>query len=379
MRLRPFTLLTLSLCASLSAAAQGSTSSPEAGKTYLIHRNGNANAYLYEQGSLAYASAAANTQKQYWRFVPTGEADRYYVQNVTSGRYLQSTHIGESQQVSLGSSPVVYEVKRNTYDGSLKGYYYLCSTDQPIDAGKDGTLGLNFQESSGKVVAYHIRYNRANSYWDIVETPYDYEAPQSSVHTALAKRLGIYDQPCGSLGTAWLRQVAMTGKGVTRPLNYQATTAPTDYWMPVRKDSLCIVRDTTFHLAYEASGGDALHAVTAYFDWDGDGVFETSHSFGAEATGEADIRVPDTAKVGKVRLRLRLTDNELEGADDEVHGTIYDFMVYIAAKPAIPTGLTTAQHSEGHTAGKAYGLDGRPVSLMTHKGIYIHDGHKRIK
>lgn len=377
MILKSFIFL-LSLTAPLCAVAQGSKAHPEAGKVYLIHRFNNANAYLYESEGLLYGAPASNTQKQYWRFIPTGETDRYYVQNVTTGRYLQSTAKRENRQVTTGTAPIAYEVKANSSSTAARGYYYLCSADQPIDAGKDGTLGINFQESTGKVVAYHIRYNRANSYWDLSESPYDYVAPEPRRRTALARRLGLYDQPCGSPGTAWLQELRMTGEGVSHPLHYSAAEAPADYWMPVRRDSLCLSRGTSFRLTYTAAGIDGYHAVTAWFDWNGDGIFEASQAFGSQTEGEADVHVPDTARMGKVRLRLRLTDNGTEGADDEVHGTVYDFMVYITAGPSSPTAISPVLRPLNANA-RAYGLDGRPVSLPEHKGIYIHEGHKRIK
>lgn len=89
---------------------------------------------------------------------------------------MQSTHVGENTQVKTGSEPVEYKVMKGE-NGAPANYYYMCSTDQTVSNAQDGTLGLNYQEGTGKVVAYHIRYNRGNSYWDIKETEYDYISP----------------------------------------------------------------------------------------------------------------------------------------------------------------------------------------------------------
>lgn len=358
------------------------TAFPVAGQTYLIHRFNNENSYVYENGNLLFAAPQSNTQKQYWQFVPTQTPNRYYVQNVTSKRYLQSTAGTLNEQVRTGTTPVEYEVKINESTAAPRGYYYLCSTDQTINATTDGTLGINFQESSGKVVAYYIRQDRGNSYWELVATDYDYEAPAPIPRTAYAKQLGIYQQPCGSTGTAWLRACSATGAGLVSPMSYTATAAPSDYWMPCRNDSITVVRGKAFELSYEAEGIDDNHAVTAYMDWDGDGLFEARHDFFATAQGSAEIIVPDTAKVGKVRLRIRLTDNGLDGADDDVTGTIYDFPLYILA--TAPTHESTGIRPQPErpvsiAKASAYDVDGRRVDLTTHRGVYIRQGEKRIK
>lgn len=363
-------------------AADDGTGFPVAGQTYLIHRYNNENSYVYENGNLLYAAPRSNTQKQYWQFIPTDTPNRYYIQNVTSKRYLQSTAGNENAQVRTGATPVEYEVKVNESTAAPRGYYYMCSADQAIDATKDGTLGLNFQESTGKVVAYHIRQNRGNSYWEMVAADYDYEAPAPVPHTAYAKRLGIYQQPCGSLGAAWLKACDATGEGLVRPMSYTAAAAPSDYWMPCRNDSIVAVRGKAFELSYDAAGIDDSHAVTAYMDWDGDGLFEVRHDFFATARGSAEITVPDTAKLGKVRLRIRLTDNGLEGADDDVTGTVYDFPLYILATAPTqgPVGITPRPERPAIAAkASAYGVDGRRVDLATHRGVYIRKGEKRIR
>lgn len=354
---------------------------PLSGKIYVMHKYGNENTYIYENGNLLCVAPLSNTQKQYWQFEPTENAGCYYIRNVTSGRYMQSTHITAETQVKTGATPVEYKIVQNTTDGAApKGYYYLCSTDQTIDNSQDGTLGLNYQAGSEKIVAYHIRYNRPNSYWEITEHEYDYEAPAPVVRSEYAKRLGIYNQPCGTMGTAWLKSCTATGDSVLTELHYTATTKPSDYWMPVRRDPLVMKPDSKFTLSYEAAGMDENHAVTAYFDWDGDGIFEARHDFFTAPSGNALIDVPVHTKVGKIRMRLRLTDNGLEGAEDDVTGTIYDFPVFnskytSADATSIPPLLITPLVPST----QSYGLDGRKVDATTYNGVFIRNGKKEIK
>lgn len=367
-----------------TALADGVGTFPEKGKTYLIHRFNNENSYIYENGASLFASPKTNTQKQYWQFIPTEKENRYYIQNVTSKKYIQSTCTAESNQIKVGANPVELEVKINTTEGAApKGYYYICSTDQTIDTSKDGTLGLNYQESTGKVVAYHIRYNRGNSYWDIVESNYDYEAPAPIERSEYSKRLGVYILPCGEQGDAYLKSLTVSGEktAVLHPMNYTSAAKPSGYYAMVRKDSIGVVPGTTFVLNYEAANLGKDYTVTAYFDWNHDGIFETAHSFMNEANGQAEISVPADAALGKGRMRVRINDNGMDEADEDVHGQTYDFQLF-TLKSNISTGVSQATlHPQVKQTNKqTYAVDGRRVKNNKHlKGVFIQGGVKVVK
>lgn len=357
---------------------------PEEGKVYLIHRFSDQNSYIYENGGLLNASASMNTQKQYWKFEPTSKANCYYVRNVTTGNYVQSSYaVGCEQQIKTGSEPVEFQIVKNTTSGATPyGYYYIASTDQTINTSGDTSLGLNYQQSTGKVVAYWIRYNRPNSYWDIVETAYNYEAPEPVSHTALQKRLGVYHLPCGTAGAAWIKSLSVSGtaENVADALNYTSSSKPSDYYLLVRKDSATVHPGKVFTLAYKATGVDNNYAVTAYFDWNKDGVFEASREFGSQAEASVEIAVPDTATLGVVRFRLRLTSNGMEGADEDVEGRTCDFLLNLskadtqsAIQEIIPSSPQQAADD------RAYSTEGKRVRLETHKGVYIQNGQKKIK
>ncbi|MCM1109513.1 MAG: GEVED domain-containing protein [Clostridium sp.] len=151
------------------------------GDCYQINRNGNASMYLMhaDDGSLKYA-AADNAVRCFWQFVPSGKDGCYYVKNATTGQYLQSSRTpGRNGRVTMGADPVEYKVGMDRgATSATRGYYYLCSTDQTIDAGKTGTLGLNAQPGTGNVVCYDIQASAsANSYWALTEVDYAYEVP----------------------------------------------------------------------------------------------------------------------------------------------------------------------------------------------------------
>lgn len=388
MKLKKTLLLTAAMvftCSTTTLADDGHTF-PEKGKVYVIHRNNDSNSYIYENGSVLNTAPKTNTNKQYWQFVPTEKANCYYIQNVTSKRYVQSSKTpGVSQQIKVGNTPVEFEIRPNTNDGAgaLKGYYYLCSTDQTIDNTQDGTLGLNYASAQGQVVAFHIRYNRGNSYWDIQESAYDYEAPAPIERSEYCKSLGIYVLPCGDKGAAYLKSLSITGENgnVTNALNYTASAQPSNYYNMVRTDSAEVIKGKTFNLKYEAEGMTSDYTVTAYFDWDKDGVFESKQEFLSDKSGSAEITVPAEAAEGKSRMRIRVNDNGLDGADDDVNGATYDFQIFVTNDPTVTkvNDIVANNGTDATASSAAYGIDGRRVNPKTHKGAYVQNRQKKIK
>lgn len=385
MKLKKTLLLTTAMvftCSTTTLADDGHTF-PEKGKVYVIHRNNDSNSYIYENGNALNTAPKTNTNKQYWQFVPTEKANCYYIQNVTSKRYVQSSKTpGESKQIKVGNTPVEFEIKQNT-NGDFKGYYYLCSTDQTIDNTKDGTLGLNYASAQGQVVAFHIRYNRGNSYWDIQESAYDYEAPAPIERSEYCKSLGVYVLPCGDKGAAYLKSLSITGEkgNVTNALNYTASAQPSNYYNMVRTDSAEVIKGKTFILKYEVEGMTSDYTVTAYFDWDKDGVFESKQDFQNNKSYAAEITVPAEAAEGKSRMRIRVNDNGLDGADDDVNGATYDFQIFVTNDPTVTkvNDIVANNGTDATASSAAYGIDGRRVNPKTHKGAYVQNRQKKIK
>lgn len=376
--------LALALALPATAWADDGHAFPEEGKIYVINRFNTEAAYMYEENGGLCTSVKDNTHKQYWQFIPTENANCYYIQNVTSKRYVQSTDITLSSQVAMGADPVEFEVKQNNESGTTAGYYYMASTDQAtISVTDDVTKGLNYASAYSQVVAYWIKTGRGNSYWVLTETEYDYVAPApvEVERTPLAERLGIYYIPCGSKSTAWLSGLTVTGdsESVTNPLHYSAAAQPAYCYNPVRSVSAAVVTGKTFTLSFTAQGIDGTQTIIAHFDWDRDGKFEARKEFESNATGTAEITIPEGTPEGKARMRFRIGDGDLNGADDEVSGQAYDFMIYVTG-PTPPTGIArTAADPERDPTAIAYSVEGKQVRLDTHRGVYIQNGKKAIK
>jgi hypothetical protein len=164
---------TLLLCALTVCWADGTF--PVAGKVYTINRMKNASAFMYDNGATISTSAFDNSKACFWRFIPQTNANCFYIQNVVTGHYIQSTNIGLSALVPMGTSPVEFQIATDQTSGAAtNGFYYMASTDQgTISNATDGTLGLNFGASG--VCAYYIKTGRGNSYWEIKETTGTYD------------------------------------------------------------------------------------------------------------------------------------------------------------------------------------------------------------
>ena len=148
-------------------------------KYYAINRMNMDGAFMMENnaGEL-YTTTFNNTARVFWKLIPTGKANCYYVQNATTGRYVQSTKQNLSAQIPMGSNPVEIQIgKDGTSGASTNGasFYYFCSTDQTNIPGGALGLNLNGSKAGANVVAWSAASGNQNSYWTVSETEYTYE------------------------------------------------------------------------------------------------------------------------------------------------------------------------------------------------------------
>lgn len=149
-------------------------------KYYAINRMNMDGAFMVENnaGEL-YTTTFQNTERVFWKLIPTGKENCYYVQNATTGRYVQSTKQNLSAQIPMGSNPVEIQIGKDTKSGAATNgasFYYFCSTDQTnIPSGALG-LNLNGSKPGANVVAWSASSGNQNSYWTVSETEYTYEA-----------------------------------------------------------------------------------------------------------------------------------------------------------------------------------------------------------
>ena len=111
----------------------------------------------------------------YWTFVPTTNAQCYYVRNVLTGRYIQGYTKTSGTVVNMGSDGVEYYVSSQTNEGGRYGF--ACTSVTPHDF-SSGTIGLNLRGESNQANCYVQTYAAAagtnhRSFWTLDEAPDD--------------------------------------------------------------------------------------------------------------------------------------------------------------------------------------------------------------
>ena len=302
-------------------------------KYYVINRNGNADAYMYADGtSLKTGTLNASDASYIWQLIPTATADGYYLKNVGTEQYVQTSRISLSTSVSMGDSEIEYIVSTGAGTTGTGTTYFLASNDQgTIDYTTDGTLGLNF--GSTGVVAYYIKTGRGNSYWNITETDYNPSPeptpePISGEDEDVCTNVKAYRLPCGTYKSATkLTKIGVTGDGVLSSLSFAPATG-SRYTIYTRERAVVMPGkvDVTATLTGATTSG---LVVTVCADFDGDGQFEESVQPKVAASLSAELTVPATAKACEGRIRIRVDQGGNVSPNGDITGTLYDLPVYV--------------------------------------------------
>lgn len=165
----------------------------------------------------------------------------------------------------------------------------------------------------------------------------------------LAKQ--IYFLPCGTSGNMYLTGLSVTGKDVLKELHYTSSTRPASYYTLYTMEKATVSIGCPFNLEMQLEGAATDGEVFVYADWNADGMFETATQYDARQQQDAVIEVPQTARPGKTRLRIRLTQNGLSGAEDDVWGSTYDFILNVTEPEPDRQVKVSCNASERGTAG----------------------------
>ena len=524
-------LLSLSLAIPQICLGQNTSDAtfPEAGQCYTLQPCQAAGSCIQEEsdGSLSIGPLDPAT-RSYWEFIPTGEPNRYYIRNLTTGHYIQSTHIEQSAPINAGTEAVEFYLGQdNTAGATTNGYWYMSSTDNAVfDQVSDQTIGLNRGGNGTTVVAYMCGSGRGNSYWNFVESEYLYEVhpfnssalfneitteydivnskgnaltaptddsaisaqpidndsdqswyfvgtsnaengylivstdskrPIGESNTLATDSLGgthwcvyeqavdgsvyyvfrpyenngafgnaltvdgdslftfsqrrskyqlalkIYNLPCGTTSNTYLRELSMEGEAVVRPITFpigtlstngrtilHTVTKPSTVFNIFTKDRAVLARGKSFTLrtTYYPVNPEG-YEMFAYFDWNGDGVFEVTIPFTQDGTAyTANVSVPADATASSTRMRIRLTDNGLTGAEDDTHGQVQDFVVYTVEVPEAYTvtaktssefrgTVSISPESETYEPGTSVTVTATPIATMN-RFVCWRDGNNVV-
>lgn len=301
-----------------------------ADKVYYIQwKNTGAN-YITENRNKSLTVADKNNSKyQFWRLIPVeSKSHCYYIQNVVTENYIETCNKDKNSKSYIYTSTE----KREYYIGqttstsaNIAGCYYMSSTDcaDYSDESKN-PLALNKDGGSNGVLTWTAGHGSEGSYWKIVETTEEWQAPEPPVHGSSAKNLTVYFRPCGMVSNIYLKAATIGG---VDPIAYTAAAKPGSFYVPFSKDHGAVVRGSEFNVSITLSSADEADLkANAYFDWNADGEFETTEAITLDGTaGTATVTVPDDAVSGDTRMRIRLNSNSLDRADDDVEGFVYDF------------------------------------------------------
>lgn len=374
-----FTLLLMALSISAQAFEQD--------KYYTINRNGETSSYIYADGSnMKIGALDAENGAYVWQFIPTGKADCYYVKNVATDTYMQSTNIEISTMVSLGTEPVEYTISTGAGSTGSGTTYFLASNDQgAIDYNTDATLGLN--KGASGVVAYYIKTGRGNSYWEITESSYSETGPAPSVpeEDDVCSTIAAYRIPCGTYSAKTrLKKIDIEGEGVLNELHFtpQASGKYTLY----TRDRATLMVGGKVKVTANVVGADVSGLeISVWADFNGDGNFENCVKPTLGEQVEAEFTVPAGTAEGQGRFRIRVDQSGGETANADVYGTLYDLPFYVTAaqtKRTLKVSTNNAERGtvaiEGHEGNELTVEPGTEVTVVAtvKDGYYFHGWQK---
>ena len=273
----------------------------------------------------------------YIQFEPASTANGYYIKVVAANKYLN--HNGSNISASAEKT-TVWTLGVPTHTAGVVTF----------TIGNDKYLNNNGSDCNDNTCA-NLKANshaggpgsgNACSLWEMTEysakvlEPSEPETPEDpdeeAGHTAAAKDLNIYFNPCGVAGSNYITIAKVYGEGAVNPVVYKATAKPASWHVVYSHDYGQVVRGGTFNIDLTLSASAAADIkANAYFDWDANGVFETTVPIALNgADGTANVTVPaDAATTKPVRMRVRINSSGLDLSEDDVMGFAYDFHISV--------------------------------------------------
>ncbi len=154
---------------SLALLAQGNDLD---GRCFTIENQSSLGAFMQDNLDCDYTiEAFGENEFSYWKFISTGNEDCYYIQNISTHRYIQSHGDAAELKVKIGDEPAEYYVKASTgYPGS----YGLSSTAATVHNFEAHCIGLNLRNNSTDSECYVQTYaavdgSNPRSFWLLTE------------------------------------------------------------------------------------------------------------------------------------------------------------------------------------------------------------------
>ena len=270
-------------------------------------------------GTVALAVPDAFDEFQEWYFVGTSNADGWIIASAAE----PATTVGIVDGNIIAGEQLQTKWKLNA-SKEQKGYFYFTSGGSTLKVDGDSLF----------------RFSRQRS--------------------AYARRLHIYNNPCGSTGDNYLKRINIQGEGATDNIVYESQTKPGTWHVVYAGDKGAVTKGGTFNVdATLASNASSATTVVAHFDWNCDGIFETACPLNINGTQcHAEVSVPEWAANVQTRMRLRVNSNGLDLAEDDVIGFIYDLHIKVVYPQEERTVTISVNSWERGTATLSQSADG---------------------
>ena len=287
-----------------------STAIGSIGASYNVETPDGKNLTINEEG-LALAAPDSFDENQEWYFVGAGDGTGYQIASASE----PATVIGINDGKIVAAEGLTTKWKAN--NGKVSGYYYFTNNKTTLKIEGDSLF----------------RFTRLRS--------------------AYARSLKIYNNPCGATGNNYITKAEIYGEGATGNIIYEASSKPGKWHIVYALDKGEVVKGGKFNVDVTLAN-NATNDLTAiaHFDWNSDGIFETAAPLALNGTnGNAEVTVPEWANETKTRMRIRINNNGLDLAEDEVYGFIYDF--HITVVPAAEATRTASVNVNANDRGYA--------------------------
>ncbi|MBR1518185.1 MAG: hypothetical protein IJ624_01620 [Prevotella sp.] len=324
-----------------------------------------------------------------WTFIPTGNEDCWYMKNVLTGNYVQSTK-GNEVEVAMRTTPVEIKVKKDTSKGNI--VFGFASTDQNDVSFSSNTMGLNWKKvnndgsGTGQGFAAALGGN-PRSFWNVTEVPVisftDTEDNSSNIATSTGdgKNPIVARSLMSGMWNTLVVPFNISSDDIIRNFGENAAIAELDS----ETDDVMHFKSTESIVA----GKPYLVLPTINVV----SIITMNNSISSTlnpAVGETYdfVGVYDKTSIGSDDYFLA-ADNKLKKNTND-SGQLKPFRAYFKAKDVEAKGLIGFD-IDGETTGiigidgtvetnvKAYNLNGQKVNPNTlQKGIYIINGKKII-
>lgn len=136
-------------------------------KFYTISNRNDNNLFVKDSGNDVLSMSSGVGNSAYWRFIPSGNPNCYYVQNLETGRYVQACDSKSEVSVMLGTEPVEYSVLLCEVEG--EDCYGFTSTNLSVIDFTDGCIGWNWKNDNTVQTFAAVAGANHRSFWKLAE------------------------------------------------------------------------------------------------------------------------------------------------------------------------------------------------------------------